>query len=135
MGRQLRQTGGNVNGLVLSGIADAVAAAKVQVRKRHAGLVPDLRQKRHHNIQRPLVHILSEHLRAYMAVQAPEVQMGQRQSQLHQFHGLSGLHRRTEFGVHLSGADSLVGVGVNARRYPQKDLLGDVGLCRRLFQR
>ena len=70
-----------------------------------------------------------------MAVQAPEVQMGQRQSQLHQFHGLTGLHRRTELGVHLSGTDGLVGVGIDARRYPQKDLLGDVGLCRRLFQR
>ena len=125
----------DVNGLVLLGIADAVAAAQIQLLQHSAGLVPYLRQKRRHDVNGPLVHILSKHLRAHMAVQPQQLQVRLGQCQLHKLHGLSRLHGGPELGIHLSGAHGLVGVGVDARRHPQQNGLRNTRPRRRFLQR
>ena len=127
MNCHLGDAGGDVDLLVVLRVADAVAAAQVQLRQDAAQLVPDLCQEGHHDVDGAEVYILAEDLGADVAVEAPqlEVRLGQRFAD--KFDGLTRLDGGAELGVDAAGVDGGVGVGVDARRYPQEDFLPDAG--------
>ena len=135
IGGHLAQTGGNVDGRVALLIAHAVAAAQVQFVELQAQLVLDLAHKGEHDIDGALVDVLPEDHGAHVAVQARHLHMLHAQRGPHELHRLAGLHRDAELHVHRPGVHGLIGMGIDARRDAQEDLLPDTARGRFLLQR
>ena len=69
-----------------------------------------------------------------MAVESGHVEMRLSEGQAHEWFRLTGLDGYAELGIHLPGADSVVGVGIDARGDPKQDLLSRIPAARLRLQ-
>ena len=106
-------------------IADAIAAAQIQLLRHIAVLFLHSGNELQHNDGRTLKNILTEYLGTHMTVEAHQLHMGLGQGKHGDFLRLSGLHGRAELTIHLAGGNGLIGMGINARGQAQQHLLLD----------
>ena len=106
-------------------IAHAVAAAQIQLLGHIAVLFLHGGDELQHDHSGTLEHVLIEHLRADVTVEAHQFHMGLGQRIDGDLLGLTGLNGGAELAVHLTGGDGLVGMGIDAGGQAQQHLLAD----------
>ena len=121
----LTHLGGHIQEGITLDIADAIAAAQIQLLRHIAVLFLHSGNELQHNDGRTLKNILTEYLGTHMTVEAHQLHMGLGQGKHGDFLRLSGLHGRAELTIHLAGGNGLIGMGINARGQAQQHLLLD----------
>ena len=123
--RHLTHLGVHIQEGITLDIADAIAAAQIQLLRHIAVLFLHSGNELQHNDGRALKNILTEYLGTHMAVEAHQLHMGLGQGKHGDLLRLSGLHGRAELTIHLAGGNGLIGMGINARGQAQQHLLPD----------
>ena len=103
--------------LVGRDVANAEAAAQVELVDGRTGLGLDREHQLHHAIGRGRERVEPEHLRADMTVQPGEAQRAARDHAPHRAQRVAALEAEAELGVFRTGLDVLVRVRLDARRH------------------
>ena len=101
--------------IVFLGIANAKAAAQVQILCLIVQLMLQLFDEFHHDFCRSSKALCVQNLRTNVAVQAAQFQVRIRQRLLYCLICLTGFQRKSELAVNLAGADEIMGVRIYTR--------------------